>query len=352
MKRIRENEIYLSDIACVKNLSLDWGRLKNSVFLISGASGMVGSFLIDLLLGAKAELGIRVIAMVRNESRARDRFAEYLEAGSLTLLCGDLNEGVPDFDGSVDYVLHAASNTHPRAYATAPIQTLMTNVIGTDNMLRCALKHGAKRFLFLSSVEVYGENRGDVERFSEDYCGYLDCNTLRAGYPEGKRAGEALCQAYIKEKGMDIVIPRLSRTYGPTMLLSDTKAISQFIKNGVARENIVLKSKGTQFYSYSYVADAVSALLYCLLLGKTGEAYNIADVDSDISLAGLAEIIASHAGKQVVFELPDEVEQAGYSKATKAALDSSKLQSLGWKAQFGLKAGLEHTISILQYMQD
>lgn len=94
--------------------------------------------------------------------------------------------------------------------------------------------------------------------FDEDYCGFINCNTLRAGYPESKRCGEALCQAYIRQKGLDIVIPRLTRSYGPTMLMSDSKAVSQFIKKGLAGEDIVLKSKGNQYYSYTYVADAVS----------------------------------------------------------------------------------------------
>ena len=156
------------------------------------------------------------------------------------------------------------------AYASDPVGTVATNIIGTNNLLKFAAETGCERFVFLSSVEIYGENRGDTEYFTEDYLGYIDCNTLRAGYPESKRCGEALCQAYIRKENMDIVIPRLARSYGPTMLRSDTKAISQFIGNGVRKENIVLKSAGTQLYSYTYVSDAVSGVLYCLLRGECG----------------------------------------------------------------------------------
>ncbi len=349
MKKLWENELYIEDVGYVAGLDLDWESLRDTSFLISGASGNVGSFLIDVLMSHK-ELGIRIFAMGRNEAKAKERFANYWDDERFSFVAGDINKGL-DIDGSFDFVIHAASNTHPKAYATDPIGTVTTNIIGTDNMLKFASDHGCRRFLFLSSVEVYGENRGDADYFDESYCGYIDCNTMRAGYPESKRAGEALCQAYISAKDMDIVIPRLSRTYGPTLLATDTKAISQFIHKGVAGEDIVLKSEGTQNYSYSYVADAVSGIMYCLMKGEKGQAYNIADPGSDITLKDLAGIIAEYAGKQVVFERPDAVEAAGYSKATKALLDATKLRGLGWRAAYDMKRGLTRTVDILKEIQ-
>lgn len=219
-------------------------------------------------------------------------------------------------------------------------------------MLDFAVKHNATRFGFASSNEIYGENRGDVEFFDEKYCGYINSNTMRAGYPESKRCGEALCQAYKAQKGLDIVVLRFTRSYGPTMLMSDTKAISQFIKKGIAGEDIVLKSAGTQYYSYQYMADSVSGLLTILLCGESGEAYNIAEEHSDIMLKDLAAVIAEINGKQVVFEIPDVVEAAGYSTATKARLDGSKLKQLGWEPFYDIKAGMKRTISILKEMQE
>ena len=349
MAHILDNQQYVKDVSTIAELGLPWEELKEKTLAISGASGMIGSFLIDVLLRGKPELDMRVLALVRNESRAKERFAPYLERGNLEIIAADINNEVPKVAlDKVDYVIHAASNTHPRVYAMEPIQTLLTNVLGTEHMLQFGIAHHMKRFLFISSVEIYGENRGDVEKFDESYCGYLDCNTLRAGYPEGKRAGEALCQAYIKEKETDVVITRLPRVFGHSMLQSDTKALSQFLKKGIAGEDIVLKSKGNQQYSYVYVADAVSGLLYSLLRGKNGEAYNVADEALDVSLAELAKLIADYVGKNVVFELPDAVEQAGYSKATKAMLDSAKLRCMGWKARFDLFSGISHTIDILR----
>ena len=349
-KKLWENEMYLSDVSYVAGLPLDWESLRGTSFLISGASGNIGSFLIDVLMEHE---DIRIYAMGRNEAKAKERFANYWDDERFNFVAGDINEGVilPEGAGVMDYVIHAASNTHPRAYATDPIGTVTTNIIGTDNMLKAAAENGCRRFLFLSSVEIYGENRGDVDYFDEEYCGYIDCNTMRAGYPESKRAGEALCQAYISAKDMDVVIPRLSRTYGPTLLATDTKAISQFIHKGVAGEDIVLKSEGTQNYSYSYVADAVSGILYCLLKGECGEAYNIADPGSDITLKDLAGIIADYVGRKVIFELPDAVEAAGYSKATKALLNAAKLRALGWQAHYDMKAGLTRTVEILKTIE-
>ena len=191
----------------------------------------------------------------------------------------------------------------------------------------------------------------DVELFSEDYCGYINSNTMRAGYPESKRCGEALCQAYKAQKDLDVVVFRFTRSYGPTMLMSDTKAISQFIKKGVAGEDIVLKSEGNQYYSYQYAADSVSGLLYILLCGENGEAYNIAEEHSDITLRDLAAIIAHINGKDVVFEIPDAVEAAGYSTATKARLDGTKLKALGWQPRYDIKNGIERTISVLKELE-
>lgn len=340
---------YLEDVRRTAQLDLPWEKLRNSSILISGAAGMIASFLIDVMMEKNSEpdpLHCRILAMGRTPERAKKRFGNYWTSPDFEFVQGDVNE--PVSAPRADYVFHAASNTHPVAYATDPIGTITANIIGTNNLLAYAASCGAKRFVFSSSNEIYGENRGDTELFDESYCGYIDCNTLRAGYPEGKRCGEALCQAYIRQKGLDCVIARFTRSYGPSVKPDDTKAISQFIRKGVLGEDIVLKSAGTQYYSYSYVSDTVSGLLYILLLGKTGEAYNVSDERSDITLKDLAAVIAKHAGKKVVFELPDEIESAGYSRATKARLDGKKLQALGWRAYYDIGSGITRTVDILK----
>ena len=352
--KLYNNSIYLEDINYVINLSFSWHKLKNKKIMLSGSTGLIGSFLIDVILEKNIldNLNCTVYALGRNEERAKERFSKFLNDPHFVFITYDVKQPLALKNiGKIDYILHLASNTHPLLYASDPIGTITTNIIGLQNMLDFAVEHQATRFVFVSSNEVYGENRGDVELFDEDYCGYINCNTLRAGYPESKRCGEALCQAYKEEKGLDVVIARVTRTYGPTMNMSDTKAISQFIKKCIANEDIVLKSAGMQYYSYTYMADAVSGLLCILLSGKNGEAYNIAEENNDIRLRDLAELFAGLNGKNVVYEKPDAMEAAGYSKATKARLNGEKLQQLGWRPKYNIRSGIERTISILKSLQ-
>ena len=324
---------------------IPWSELNNKRILITGASGMIGSTLIRMLLeySREEQANIQIVGISRNRETAKEQLKDMMDVAEFSYVSADINSPLENM-GSFDYMIHCASNTHPRQYSTEPIGTIMTNVLGTKNLLDYAAEHGTKRFVFLSSVEIYGENRGDVENFSEDYLGYIDCNTLRSGYPEGKRLGESMCNAYAEEKGIDFVIPRLSRTYGPSLLGTDSKAISQFIYKAVGGENIVLKSKGNQLFSYTYSEDAAAAVLFIMLKGNSGEAYNVSDAESAITLADLAQILADIGGTKVIFELPDEVEKAGYSTATKAVLDATKLESLGWNARVHMREGLERTV--------
>lgn len=340
---IYENKLYLQDVQDVANLNLPWEKIKGKSFFITGATGLLGSFLVDVLV----EKGCKIYALGRSVERAKKRFLKIWD--KIEFIPYDINNPIKfEKMSDVDYVIHLASNTHPVAYSTDPIGTITTNIIGLKNILDFSVEHNAKRCVFASSNEIYGENRGDVELFDENYCGYINCNTLRAGYNESKRCGESLCQAYIKQKDLDVVISRFTRSYGPTILDSDTKALSQFIRNGLNGENIVLKSEGTQYFSYTYISDAISGLLTIILLGEKGEAYNIADEKSDVRLRDLANIVAKCSGTKVIFDLPNETEKQGFSKATKARLDGSKLKNLGWEMKYDMEEGISRTLTILK----
>jgi len=344
------NEQYRALLRSLLGRFPDWELINGKTFLISGATGMIGSLLVDMLMERNAGLGpdkrCRVIAVSRNGKTAGERFFPWFGREDFRFLACDVSKPT-DALPPADILIHAASTTHPVQYAAEPVNTIFANIEGARNMLEAAAGRPGSRFLLLSSVEIYGENRGDTERFKEGYCGYLDCNTLRAGYPEAKRVSEALCQAYRKEKAVDAVILRLPRVYGPTMRMSDTKAVAQFIKKGLAGEDIVLKSPGEQFYSYAFVGDAVLGILYVLTRGSDGEAYNLSDAGSDLSLKALAEMIAKKAGTKVVFSLPDESERTGYSPVTKAVMDAEKIKRLGWKPLFGIETGISETLRVV-----
>ena len=349
---INEVELYNEEIKKYASKDIDWEKLRDKTFLITGATGLIGKFLIDVIMykNDTDNLNCKIIALGRNESKAKERFANCFNSNLFKFYETDINETITIEEEKLDYILHAASSTHPLQYSNYPISTITANVIGTKNILDLAVKTNASRVLFASSVEIYGENRGDVEAFDESYLGYINCNTLRAGYPESKRTGEALCQAYIKEKGLDIVIPRLSRIFGPTILSTDSKALSQFINKAVNDEDIVLKSEGNQYFSYTYVGDAVTALLYTLFYGINGEAYNVSDDSYDITLKDLASTIAKQVGKEVIFDLPSEEERKGYSTATKAIMVSDKIKKLGWTVEESLDKTLITTINILKQL--
>lgn len=349
-QNLSQHPLYEKDISAILKFDFAWQKLKDATILITGASGLVGKTFVDalLLLDKKFNLNITLVLVSRNLS------VENFGSNNKNIKCvrHDVTQPFTEdvFQNTkFDFIIHMASNTHPVLYSTEPVSTITTNIYGTHNLLELARKNSGCRFLLLSSVEIYGaEISGETKKWKERDCAYIDCNTMRAGYPEAKRVSESLCCAYAKEYDVDFVTARLCRCYGHALLKTDSKALSQFIFKAVNTEDIILKSEGTQLFSYIYVVDAVSALLCILLNGKTGDAYNIADEKSDARLRDLAEICANAVGKKVIFDLPDEAEKKGFSNAQIALLDSEKLQNIGWSACFDIKTGIEHTVEILR----
>ena len=343
------HEIYVADVASVANENLPWEKLSGKNLLLTGASGLIGTVIVDVLMKKNRadNLNVKIYAAGRNDKIAAERFSDYFGDKNFEFVKLDVNAPI-EKNFPVDFIIHAASNTHPLLYSTKPVETMTTNIIGTQNLLEFGRRKKISRFVFVSSVEIYGKALNAEDIFDENYCGYIDCNTLRAGYPEAKRAGEALCQAYISRHNLDVVIPRLSRIYGATMRLDDSKAMSEFIMNGVRGENIVLKSQGLPKFSYCCATDAVRGIFYCLLNGKCGEAYNVADSSEILSLREIAEYISSLAGKKVVFELPNELQAKGFSKAVNAIMSNDKLKNLGWSPKDDTRSGVKKTVEILK----
>lgn len=340
----KHHSLYIEDLNGIINIHR-FDLLYGKSFLITGATGLIGVCLIDaLMLSNKNGACIKVYAVGRDKEKAAARLGEYYNDKYFNFIELDVRQPLPE-DINVDYIIPLASNTHPLAYSQYPIETIEINVKGTEYALRKAINSNAT-VLYPSTVEIYGNARGE-DVFTEDYTGQLNLSTARACYTESKRVSEALCQSYIAEKGAKVKIVRLSRIFGPTMLMSDTKASSQFIIKALDGEDIVLKSKGEQFFSYTYVADAVSALLYVLLHGENGMAYNIANEQCNVHLKDFAQACAEWAGKNVVFDLPSEIEKKGYSVAMKAVLSNEKLKGIGYVPVYEINDSIKRTCEIL-----
>ena len=320
--------------------TLPLDTLQDKNILITGASGLIGGALVDILLSYTPKAN--VYAMTRSLSKAEQRFKDYLSNPYFHIIVGDVNtplEGNTDFH----YIIHAASNANPNAYSLDPVGTMWTNINGTRNLLEYGRNHQLQRMVYVSSGEIYGN--GDNAVWTEKDGGYIDTMSVRSCYPSSKRAAETLCVAYAEQYGIDTVVARPCHTYGPHFTDGDSRAYAQFVRKARAHEDIVLKSKGEQFRSWIYVADCVTAILTILLRGENKQAYNIADTHSNVTIREMAEKIATIAGTKVVFDIPNTIEQKGFSQIRRAIFSTEKLESLGWHTQYTLDEGLRNTIN-------
>lgn len=332
---------YKNDINAVVDLDLPWEKLSGCNILITGATGLIGSCLVEVLM-TRPNKDYNVYASGRNEERAKIRFADFVDDPAFHFFKYDVLKAL---EGDIDfhYIIHAASNASPNFFVANPVEVIKSNIYGVCNLMDYGLHHGLIRLLFVSTGEVYGE--GDGREFTEEYSGYVNPISPRSCYPSSKRAAETLCVSYGFEYGIETVIARPCHTFGPNFTESDNRVYAQFIRNVIAGEDIVMKSTGAQYRSWCYVVDAVSALLYILLKGKNGQAYNIADESSNISIKELAEMIADIGGKKVVIDIPTSNEKLGFNTVSKSIFSVDRLCNLGWKVKGTMKEKLLSTIN-------
>ena len=201
---------------------------------------------------------------------------------------------------------------------------------------------GKESLIQTISGEVYGEGNGIP--FREEDSGCLNWTSLRACYPTAKRTAETLCISYASQCQIETLIIRPCHIYGPFFTPKDDRVYAQLIRNAVADEDILLKSTGLRQRSWCYVVDCVFALLYVLLKGETGNAYNIADVRSNTSICEFAEMVALKSGRKVVFDIPDNA-VSNPPDISKTILSTDKINEIGWFPLWNLEEGISHTLN-------
>ena len=323
-----------------------WEQLKGKTFLITGATGLIGSVMIKCLqeLNRQRGLDIKVLAVVRNLEKAG--LVLGAEDENLKFLKTDLKDINADSIGrKVDYVIHLASPTASKYFVEYPVETLRTSMEGTASVLEYAKNATIESMVLASSLEVYGCNNND-HLIDESYQGYLNPLEVRSSYNMGKRAAECLCHAYAKEYGLPVKIARLTQTTGAGIAQDDNRVIVQFARLAAEGLDIVLHTTGEAARPYCYTIDAVSAILYVLLHGANGEAYNVANEDTYISARGMAEYLKQYFNPEIDVRV-ELNENMGYAPVTKLRLSAQKLMALGWQPRYGLEEMFERLIMYL-----
>lgn len=329
-----------------RNVEL-WAPLKNKTVLITGAYGMLPSYMVYMLIylnESQKDYNIQIITVIRNKDKLFDRFGEYTNRPYFHIIQDDICKPI-SYDGKIDYIIHGASPASSQYYDTNPVGVLMPNILGTYHTLELARIKQVQSYLFFSSGEIYGQLEKNLIEESDG--GKLDPADVRSCYGEGKRAGETMCQCYYHQYGLNTHMIRPCHTYGPTMdLKNDSRVFSEFVSNIINKQDIHMKSDGTATRIFCYIEDAVLGYFYVLLKGAPGEAYNVANENGRCSIRELAEILCSL--------YPDDDIQVRYSAHEKNYLENphkehplystAKLQTLGWYPIYSIKDGFKRTI--------
>lgn len=337
---IKYSESYWEDVQEVISGIPDITELFGKSVMITGATGMICSAVAELLfwLNKESKANISIVLAGRNQERMQQRFYCFKEGKDFSFLEYDATKDFVSKE-SYDFIIHGASPADPASFINHPVETMFANMIGLSSFLDIAKENPPTRLLYISSSEVYGKKDESRPYLESDY-GFVDILNPRACYPSSKRAAETLCAAYHEEYGVDFVVVRPGHIYGPSITETDSRASAQFTRKAKAGENIVLKSAGTQLRSYTYTLDCASAILTVLLKGECGEAYNISNSHSIVTIRELAECMAKTAGVKVVYEQASDSEQKSYNLMDNSSLDSSKLEGLGWNGCYGLERGI------------
>ncbi|MBP3818876.1 MAG: NAD(P)-dependent oxidoreductase [Butyrivibrio sp.] len=333
-----ENPVFSEDMEYIAGVNfVPWEKLRGKTLFITGATGLIGFNLISALIymNLYRNLPLKILALVRNESKARERFADIIATGApLAFAVGDL-EHIPTINEHVDYIIHGGSPTASRYFAEHPVETIQMNLDGARTLLEMAVEKKVESFLFLSSMEVYGSLHRE-EKVGEDHESFVNTMNPRSSYPEAKRMIEAMCSSYAAQYNAPAKVIRLTQTFGAGVRREDNRVYAQFMRSGIAHENIVLLTRGGTRHSYLYTADAITAILTVLLKGKAGEAYNAANEESYCSIKEMAELVAKMCDVNIMIKESMESSKL-YPTELFMNLNVKKLKELSWRANHSLQ---------------
>ena len=333
-----ENPIFREDMEYIAGVDfVPWEKLRGRTLFITGATGLIGFNLISALayLNLKRNIPLKMLALVRDETAARERFAEILEEGApLQFVVGDL-EHIPAVPEPIDYIIHGGSPTASRYFAEHPVETIRMNLAGASTLLEMAREKQVESFLFLSSMEVYGSLHRE-EKVDEDHESFVNTMNPRSSYPEVKRMIEAMCASYTAQYQVPAKVIRLTQTFGAGVRKEDNRVYAQFIRAGMAHEDIVLLTRGGTRRSYLYTADAVTAILTVLLRGENGGVYNAANEETYCSIREMADLVAEMCGVNVLVKESIESSKL-YPEELFMNLSTNALKQLGCRFNMGLR---------------
>lgn len=318
---------------------IDWKKLEGTSILITGASGLIGSQIVLSLdeHNKKCSKKIIIYALVRNVEKAANKFKDCSD--SVKIVRGDVCQKI-NLSDQVDYIIHGASVTSSKEFVDYPVETIATGIDGTRQILEMAKEKQIKGLVYLSSLEVYGVTDFSLPSVKENQYGYIEQLSPRSSYSEGKRMIECMCASYGTEFGVPVKIARLAQTFGPGVEYSDNRVFAQFARAAIEKKNIILKTKGETYRNYCYTRDAVTGILSILLAGENNEAYNIANDSTGITIYDMAKLVAekiAHNEIEVKVDIDKDIEKLGYGPTIKIALNTEKIQKLGWRAEIGLE---------------
>lgn len=340
------NPIIEEDIESILSNNIYFKKLENCTVLITGAAGMIGSYLMYTLtaLNDLKSYNIKIVALVRNKTKIQPYFKNRPD---IIVLEQDVCDRI-NYNEKIDYIIHAASPASPKIMKEKPVDTIMANTIGTFNTLKLAKKNNVKGYLYISSREVYGEPYEGQEEFTEETYGFVDPILPRSCYSEGKKAAETMCISFKEQYGVNVKIARPAHTYGPGMSIYDGRVQADFLKNVINHENIIMKSNGEALRTYTYIRDVISALFF-VLLNSDDVVYNMADENAKITIKELAEMLVGlYPERNLKVEMQIDEDTRGCAPFKLGIINSDKIRKIGWKPTVSLKDGFRRTVEYIE----